>query len=67
MCIRDRYKSLPRYSSKENMTSSRKSRFEATCYVDEAKLRSNGTAKTRKGAELEAAKIMLKMIEDNDS
>ena len=58
---------LPRYSSKENTTSSYKSRFEATCYVDEAKLRSNGTAKTRKGAELEAAEIMLKMMEDNDS
>ena len=65
--IQKKYKSLPRYSSKENMTSSRKSRFEATCYVDEAKLRSNGTAKTRKGAESEAAAIMLKMMEENDS
>ena len=65
--IQKKYKSLPRYASKENTTSNYKSRFEATCYVDEAKLRSNGAAKTRKGAELEAAKIMLKMIEDNDS
>ncbi|URQ65977.1 ribonuclease III [SAR86 cluster bacterium] len=65
--IQKKYKSLPRYSSKENTTSSYKIRFEATCYVDEAKLRSNGTAKTRKGAELEAAAIMLKMLEDNDS
>ena len=65
--IQKKYKSLPRYSSKENMTSSYKSRFEATCYVDEAKLRSNGTAKTRKGAELAAAEIMLKMLEDNDT
>ena len=62
-----KYKSLPRYSSKENTSSSHKSRFEAICYVDEAKLRSNGKAKTRKGAELEAASIMLKMLEDNDS
>ncbi len=65
--IQKKYKSLPRYSSKENNTSSYKRRFEATCYVDEAKLRSNGTAKTRKGAELEAAAIMLKMLEENDS
>ena len=65
--IQKKYKSLPRYASKENTTSNYKSRFEATCYVDEAKLRSNGMAKTRKGAELEAAAIMLKMIEDNDS
>ena len=65
--IQKKYKSLPRYSSKENTTSSYESRFEASCYVDEANLRSNGTAKTRKGAELEAAEIMLKMLEDNDS
>ncbi len=65
--IQKKYKSLPRYSSKENTTSGYKSRFESTCYVDEAKLRSNGTAKTRKGAELAAAAIMLKMLEDNDS
>ena len=64
--IQKKYKSLPRYSSKENTTSSYKNRFEATCYVDEAKLRSNGTAKTRKGAELEAAAIMLKLMERND-
>ena len=65
--IQKKYKSLPRYSSKENMTSSSKNRFEATCHVDEAKLKSNGTAKTRKGAESEAAAIMLKMMEENDS
>ena len=65
--IQKKYKSLPRYSSKENTTSSYKSRFESTCYVDEAKLISNGTAKTRKGAELAAAAIMLKMLEDNGS
>ena len=65
--IQKKYKSLPRYSSKENITSSYKSRFESTCYVDEAKLISNGTAKTRKGAELAAAAIMLKMLEDNGS
>ena len=65
--IQKKYKSLPRYASKENTTSNYKSRFEATCYVDEANLRSNGTAKTRKGAELAAAATMLKMLEDNDS
>jgi ribonuclease-3 len=65
--IQKKYKSLPRYSSKENTTAGDKSRFESTCYVDEAKLRSNGTAKTRKGAELAAAAIMLEMLEDNDS
>ena len=65
--IQKKYKSLPRYSSKENTTSSYKSRFEATCYVDEAKLTTNGTAKTRKGAELEAAAVMLKLMEENES
>ena len=43
----------------------RTSPTQAICYVDEAKLRSNGRAKTRKSAELEAAAIMLKMMEDN--
>ena len=65
--IQKKYQSLPKYSSKENTTSSYKRRFEVTCYVDEAKLISNGMDKTRKGAEQEAAAIMLKMIQDNDS
>ena len=65
--IQKKYKSLPRYSSKENTSFSYQNRFEATCYVDEAKLTTNGTAKTRKGAELEAAAIMLKLMEKNES
>ena len=65
--IQKKYKSLPRYSSKENTSLSYKNRFEATCYVDEAKLTTNGTAKTRKGAELEAAAVMLKLMEENES
>ena len=65
--IQKKYKSLPRYSSKENTSFSYLNRFEATCYVDEAKLTTNGTAKTRKGAELEAAAVMLVLMEDNES
>ena len=65
--IQKKYKSLPRYLSEENAISNYKSRFEATCYVDEAKLRTNGIARTRKGAELEAAAAMLKLMEENDS
>ena len=65
--IQKKYKSLPRYSSKENTSFSYQNRFEATCYVDEAKLTTNGTAKTRKGAELEAAAVMLKLMEKNES
>ena len=57
----------PSERSKENTSLSYKNRFEATCYVDEAKLTTNGTAKTRKGAELEAAAVMLKLMEENES
>ena len=52
---------------KEISNSSIEAKFEATCSVKEANLKSKGEGKTRKRSELEAAAIMLQLLKNNES
>ena len=65
--IQKNYKSLPKYSVKEISNGSITTRFEATCSVKEANLKSKGEGKTRKRSELEAAAKMLQLLKNNES
>ena len=65
--IQKNYKSLPKYSVKEISNGSIKAKFEATCSVKEANLKSKGEGKTRKRSELEAAAKMLQLLKNNES
>jgi len=65
--IQKNYQSLPKYFVKEISNSSIEAKFEATCSVKEANLKSKGEGKTRKRSELEAAAIMLQLLKNNES
>ena len=65
--IQKNYQSLPKYFVKEIANSSIKAKFEATCLVKEANLKSKGEGKTRKRSELEAAATMLQLLKSNES
>tara|TARA_Y100000766_G_C18914152_1_gene610089 strand:- start:4203 stop:4862 length:660 start_codon:yes stop_codon:yes gene_type:complete len=65
--IQKNYHSLPKYSVKEISNGSIAAKFEATCSVKEANLKSKGQGKTRKRSELEAAAKMLQLLRNNAS
>ena len=60
-----KFKSLPVYSLKESSTSGKKKFFEVQCSIDETSLTTHGKGNTRKGAELDAAQYMLKLIKQD--
>ena len=60
-----KFKSLPVYSLKESSTSGEKKFFEVLCSIDETSLITHGKGNTRKGAELDAAQYMLKLIKQD--
>ena len=60
-----KFKSLPVYSLKESSTSGKKKFFEVLCSIDETSLTTHGKGNTRKGAELDAAQYMLKLIKQD--
>ena len=60
-----KFKSLPVYSLKESYTSGEKKFFEVLCSIDETSLTTHGKGNTRKGAELDAAQYMLKLIKQD--
>ena len=60
-----KFKSLPVYSLKESSTSRKKNFFEVLCSIDETSLTTHGKGNTRKGAELDAAQYMLKLIKQD--
>ena len=60
-----KFKSLPVYSLKESSTSGEKKFFEVLCSIDETSLTAHGKGNTRKGAELDAAQYMLKLIKQD--
>ena len=64
--IQKNYQSLPKYFVKE-ISNSIEAKFEATCSVKEANLKSKGEGKTRKRSELEAAATMLQLLKNNES
>lgn len=61
--LQKKYKSLPRYSLSNDSTNKVNKHFQISCFVDAADLISHGEGKTRKKAELDAARNMLKLIE----
>ena len=61
--LQKKYKSLPRYSLSNDSTNKLNKHFQISCFVDAADLISHGEGKTRKKAELDAARNMLKLIE----
>ena len=61
--LQKKYKSLPRYSLSNDSTNKINKHFQISCFVDAADLISHGEGKTRKKAELDAARNMLKLIE----
>ena len=61
--LQKKYKSLPRYSLSNDSTNKLNKYFQISCFVDAADLISHGEGKTRKKAELDAARNMLKLIE----
>ena len=61
--LQKKYKSLPRYSLSNDSTNNLNKHFQISCFVDAADLISHGEGKTRKKAELDAARNMLKLIE----
>ena len=61
--LQKKYKSLPRYSLSNDSTNKLNKHFQISCFVDAADLTSHGEGKTRKKAELDAARNMLKLIE----
>ena len=60
--IQKQYKSLPRYSVKQESSNKQNNYFEVSCFVDEENLTAQGTGKTIKRAELNAASNMLELI-----
>ena len=60
-----KFKSLPVYLLKESSTSEEKKFFEVLCSIDETSLTTHGKGNTRKGAELDAAQSMLKVIKQD--
>ena len=61
--LQKKYKSLPRYSLSNDSTNKLNKHFQISCFVEAADLISHGEGKTRKKAELDAARNMLKLIE----
>ena len=61
--LQKKYKSLPRYSLINDSANKVNKHFQISCFVDAADLISHGEGKTRKKAELDAARNMLKLIE----
>ena len=61
--LQKKYKSLPIYSLSNDSTNKLNKHFQISCFVDAADLISYGEGKTRKKAELDAARNMLKLIE----
>ena len=61
--LQKKYKSLPRYSLSNDSANKLNNHFQISCFVDAADLISHGEGKTRKKAELDAARNMLKLIE----
>ena len=61
--LQKKYKSLPRYSLINDSGNKVNKHFQISCFVDAADLISHGEGKTRKKAELDAARNMLKLIE----
>ena len=60
--IQKQYKSLPRYSVNQESSNQQNNYFEVSCFVDEENLTAQGTGKTIKRAELNAASNMLELI-----
>ena len=60
--IQKQYKSLPRYSVNQESSNKLNNYFEVSCFVDEENLTAQGTGKTIKRAELNAASNMLELI-----
>ena len=60
--IQKQYKSLPRYSVNQESSNKQNNYFEVSCFVDEENLTAQGTGKTIKRAELNAASNMLELI-----
>lgn len=60
--IQKQYKSLPRYSVNQESSNKQNNYFEVFCFVDEENLTAQGTGKTIKRAELNAASNMLELI-----
>ena len=65
--IQKKYKSLPHYRTKESAGPDGNVRFYALCTVDEASLSCEGSGRTRKRAELDAANNMLEILDNYDS
>ena len=65
--IQKKYKSLPHYRTKESAGPDGYVRFYALCTVDEASLSCEGSGRTRKRAELDAANNMLEILDNYDS
>ena len=60
--IQKQYKSLPRYSVNQESSNKQNNYFEVSCFVDEENLTAQGTGKTIKRAELNAASNMLELV-----
>ena len=60
--IQKQYKSLPRYSVNQESSNKQNNYFEVSCFVDEENLTAQGTGRTIKRAELNAASNMLELI-----
>ena len=60
--IQKQFKSLPRYSVNQESSNKQNNYFEVSCFVDEENLTAQGTGKTIKRAELNAASNMLELI-----
>ena len=65
--IQKKYKSLPHYRTKESAGPDGSVRFHALCTVAEASLSCEGSGRTRKRAELDAANNMLEILDNYDS
>ena len=65
--IQKKYKSLPHYRTKESPDPDGNVRFHTLCTVDEASLSCEGSGRTRKRAELDAANNMLEILDNYDS
>ena len=61
--LQKKYKSLPRYVLINDSKNKVNKHFQISCFVDADDLISHGEGKTRKKAELDAARNMLKLIE----
>ena len=65
--IQKKYKSLPHYRTQESADLDGNVRFHALCTIDEASLSCEGSGRTRKRAELDAANNMLEILDKYDS